>query len=77
MQAFIPGLEAETVRADDIVLTPDDVALDVVRRYRPFRITFRDPRFLWRIARRRHEVNSWKAGGQDFYIYGTENGGEG
>ena len=35
MNLALPGLEAESVRADDIILTPDDVARDVVNYFRP------------------------------------------
>jgi hypothetical protein len=35
MNMALPGLEAESVRADDIILTPDDVARDVVAYFRP------------------------------------------
>lgn len=31
----LPGMETECVRADDIILTPADVARDVVKHYKP------------------------------------------
>jgi hypothetical protein len=33
--SLLPGLESESVLPDDIVLTPDDVARDVVARFNP------------------------------------------
>jgi len=35
MHCALPGFETETVRADDIILTPHDVARDVVERFAP------------------------------------------
>ena len=35
MNMALPGLETESVRANDIVMTPDDVAGDIVRRFAP------------------------------------------
>ena len=35
MQTILPGFEANDARVSDIVLTPDDVAADVVRHFRP------------------------------------------
>ena len=35
MTSALPGLETESVRADDIILTPDEVARDVVDFFRP------------------------------------------
>jgi len=35
MHCALPGFETETVRADDIILTPLDVARDVVARFAP------------------------------------------
>jgi len=35
MQAILPGLEATDAKATDVVLTPDEVAADVVKHFRP------------------------------------------
>ena len=35
MNLALPGMETESVRADDIIYTPDDVAADVVKYFRP------------------------------------------
>lgn len=31
----LPGLEAESIRQDDIILTPRDVAMDIIERFKP------------------------------------------
>ena len=35
MQTILPGLEATDARATDVVMTPDVIAADVVRHFRP------------------------------------------
>lgn len=35
MNLVLPGLEEESVRADDIIMTPHDVARDMVNHFRP------------------------------------------
>jgi hypothetical protein len=35
MQAILPGLEATEAKATDVVLTPDAIAADVVKHFRP------------------------------------------
>jgi hypothetical protein len=35
MQTILPGLEATDAKATDVVLTPDAIAADVVKHFRP------------------------------------------